>query len=209
MFRGSIFMDRCYRQKADQFFLWVDAVGGYWVCLDDEVTLGQPGPSICPDIPILGDLSQQHARIRRDGEGYWIEALREVRVDGQKVERLRYLSDGSLIQLGGSVKLSFHRPHPLSNSARLDFVSRHHTQPSVDAVLLMADTCVLGPQPHSHVVCRDWPEEVVLYRSGGQLYCCTTSLVEVDGVRCRDRVKITRDSRIVGEQFSLSLEGRR
>ena len=37
------------------------------------------------DVPILADLSSRHARIRRDGEGYLIEALREVRVDGRPV----------------------------------------------------------------------------------------------------------------------------
>ena len=28
---------------ADRFMLWVDAVGGYWVCLADELIVGQPG----------------------------------------------------------------------------------------------------------------------------------------------------------------------
>ena len=199
-------MDRFFRHATDRFFLWVDAVGGYWVCLGDEVTLGQPGPGNQTGIPILGDLSQQHARLRRDGEGYLIEALRDVSVDGRRVQRLASLADGSVIQLGASVRLRFRRPHVLSATARLDFVSRHRTEPSVDAVLLMADTCVLGPKPHSHVICRDWPEEVVLYRHGDQLYCCTAAAVEIDGVRCHGRTRLTRDSRIVGDRFALSLE---
>ncbi|MEN6494757.1 MAG: FHA domain-containing protein [Thermoguttaceae bacterium] len=206
MYRDMIFMDRSFQPATDRFFLWVDAVGGYWVCLGPEVTLGQPGAGRQADIPILGDLSQQQARIRRDGEGYLIEALREVRVDGRRVERLASLADGSVIQLGPSVRLRFRRPHPLSATVRLDFLSRHRTEPSVDGVLLMADTCVLGPKAHSHVVCRDWAEEVVLYRHGDQLYCCTAAAVEIDGVRCHDRTKLTRHSRIVGDTFSLSLE---
>ena len=63
------------------------------------------------DVPILGDLSSRHARIRRDGEGYLIEALRDVRVDGRPVHDVGWLRDGSRIQLGESVRLLFRRPH--------------------------------------------------------------------------------------------------
>jgi hypothetical protein len=199
-------MGRFSGRKSDKFFLWVDEVGGYWVCLGDEVILGQPDPLGAVDVPILGDLSRRHARIRRDGEGYLIEAIREVRVDGQPVQRVAMLGGQSTIELGGGVKLVFRRPHALSATARLDFASRHRTQPSVDAVLLMADSCVLGPKPHSHVVCRDWTDEVVLYRHEEQLHCRSGGAMEIDGVRCKKRGQITRNSRIVGERFSLSLE---
>lgn len=199
-------MDSHSWQKADKFLLWVDAVGGFWVCLGDEVTLGQPIRSGTVDVPILGDLSSRHARIRRDGEGYLIEAIRDVRVDGRPVDRVASLHEGSRIRLGEGVKLVFRRPHALSASARLDFASRHRTQPSADAVLLMADSCVMGPKPSSHVVCRDWPKEVVLYRHEDQLYCRTQGPIEVDGVRRNDRSPIRRNSRVVGEKFSFSLE---
>ena len=199
-------MDRYWGRKTDRFLLWVDGVGGYWVCLGDDVTLGQPAPTGEVDVPILGDLSRRHARIRRDGEGYLIEAFRPVCVDGRLVQREALLGDGSRIQLGDGVRLVFRRPHALSATARLDFTSRHRTQPSVDAVLLMADSCVLGPKLHSHVVCRQWREEVVLYRHDDRLYCRTATPVEIDGRRCKDRGPITRDSRIAGEGFSLSLE---
>ena len=199
-------MDRFSGQKAGKFLLWVDGVGGYWVCLDDEVTLGQPVPSGAADVPILGDLSKRHARIRRDGEGYLIEAFRPVRIDGRRVNQMASLTSGCTIQLGEAVRLLFRRPHALSATARLDFASRHRTQPSLDAVLLMAESCVLGPEPHSHVVCREWPGEVVLYRHDDELYCRGAAPIEIDGRPCKDRGRITRNSRIVGEQFSLSLE---
>ncbi len=151
-------------RHADRLMLWIDAVGGYWVCLGNEVVLGQPEGSGAVDVPILGDLSRRHACIRRDGEEYLIEALHEVRIDDRPVCDVGRLCDGSRIQLGASVRLLFRRPHALSGTARLDFASRHRTHPSADAVLLMADTCVLGPKRHCHVVCRDWKQEAVLYR---------------------------------------------
>ncbi len=104
------------------------------------------------------------------------------------------------------MRLGFRRPHALSATARLDFLSHHRTEPTVDAVLLMADTCVLGPKPHSHVVCRDWPEEIILCRHEGGLYVLSRGAFEVDGTRGRDRVRIGHCSRVVGPHFSLSLE---
>jgi hypothetical protein len=190
----------------DRFMLWIDSVGGYRVCMGNEVTIGQPNPPQTADVPILGDLSSRHALVRRDGEGYLIEALRDVYVDGAPVGKVGWLRHQSRIQLGRSVRLLFRRPHALSGTARLDFLSRHRTQPSADAVLLMADTCILGPKRHCHVVCPQWTRELILYRHEGELYCRTPGPFEIDGVACADRARITRNCRIQGEGFSLNLE---
>jgi hypothetical protein len=199
-------MDRSSGHRSQRFLLWVDGVGGYWVCLRDEVILGQASASQQADVPILGDLSGRHARIRRDGEGYVIEAFREVRVNGRRVEHVALLSDGYKLQLGDAVRLAFRRPHALSATARLDFLSHHRTEPTVDAVLLMADTCVLGPRPQSHVICREWPSEVVLYRQEGRLYVRSKGTLEVDGIRTKDKGPVTWSSRVMGPHFSLGLE---
>ncbi len=188
----------------DRFLLWIDAVGGYWVTMSDEVVLGQPTADV--DVPILGDISKRHARICRDGEGYLIEALRPVYVNDQPVQGRTTLSDRAIIRLGDRVELRFRRPHALSTTARLEFVTGHRTQPSSDAVLLMAETCVLGPSGHSHVVCHNWPEEVVVFRRHGELFCRTGGTVEIDGVATRRRGLITRSSHVQGDRFSFSLE---
>jgi hypothetical protein len=187
------------------FVLWIDAVGSYWVCPGDVVTLGRPGGGGA-DVPILGDLALRHARIRRDGEGYLIEAVRDVKVDGRAVRPAAPLSDGSRIQLGAGVQLKFRRPHALSGTARLEFASPHHTQPTVNALLLMADLCILGPKPHSHVVCRPWPREVLLFRHDETMYCRTSGTFEIDGRTCRDRGRITLNSHVAGDGFSFKLE---
>ena len=174
------------RPQSGRFLLWVDGVGGYWVCLRDEVVLGQAA-SAKADVPILGDVSARHARIRRDGEGYVIEAFRDVRMDGRRVEHVALLSHGCKIQLGDAVRLAFRRPHALSATARLDFLSHHRTEPTVDAILLMAGYVRARPRPHSHVVCRDWASEVVFYRQEGQLYCRSPGGMEMDGVCVKDR----------------------
>lgn len=195
------------KTQADRFLLWIDSVGGFWVCTKDAVTLGQPGCHGDVDVPILGDLSRRHARVRRDGEGYLIEAFRETRVDGRPVDSVASLVDGSMIELGHGVRLVFRRPNALSATVRLDFASRHHTEPRTDGVLLMADSCILGPKEHSHVVCPDWPKEVILYRHQGGLFCRTHGTMEVDGVCCEDRGgPLSPNAQIVCERFSLGLE---
>ncbi len=209
-------MDFRNTQTSDKFMLWVDAVGGFWVCTGDEIVFGQPVGSGTPgsvsrgmsavDIPILGDISSRHARIRRDEEGYLIEAIRDVYINGKRVKGMASLIDGTRIELGGSVRMVFRRPHPLSATARLDFASHHRTQPSADAILLMADACILGPTSVCHVVCRDWKEEVVLYRRAGQLCCRTAGRVEIDGILRDGKGPIALNSQVRGEGFSLGLE---
>ncbi|MGE0761580.1 MAG: FHA domain-containing protein, partial [Pirellulaceae bacterium] len=92
------------RVRGGRFLLWVDGVGGYLVCLGDEVALGQQVPGNDVDVPILGDLSRRHARIRRSGEGYVIEAAQPLRVNGQVANPARSLADGDELELGSGIR---------------------------------------------------------------------------------------------------------
>ncbi|MBI3464423.1 MAG: FHA domain-containing protein [Planctomycetes bacterium] len=189
-----------------RFILWVDAVGGFLVCDNSEVVLGQPVPGSSVDIPILGDLSRRHAVIRRDAGGYLLEPLRETRVHGRVAAGSVPLVDGSLIEMGEGVRLRFRKPHPLSASARLEFVSRHRTQPAADAVLLMAESLVLGPGANCHVQCRDWARDVVIFRHGDERHFRTAGHFTIDGIDYEGRGQLTNNARVAGDGFSLSLE---
>lgn len=189
-----------------RLLLWVDAVGGFFVCLGTEVRVGQAGPDSAIDLPLLADLSRHHATIRRDEEGYTIEPLRDTRLNHQRIVSPTWLNDGSLLELGPALKMRFTRPHPLSATARLDYVSHHRTQPSSAAVLLMADTLILGPGPNNHVVCRQWPHDVMLHRQHGGLFCTSSTPLEVDGKRYETRAPLRWNSHVAGEGFSFSLE---
>jgi hypothetical protein len=193
-------------EPGPRFIAWVDGVGGYLVCEGNEVVLGPPLRSGGADVPLLGDISRHHAVIRRDGEGYVIVPRRDTKVNGATVTGPAPLVDGALVQLGPSVQLRFRRPHPLSATARLEFASGHRTQPSVDAVLLLAETVVLGPGPACHIECRDWSGEMVLFRDGPGLACRREGGLEVDGLFHEGQAPVTRGSRIAGNDFSLSLE---
>lgn len=194
------------RPAAPRFLLWVDGVGGYLVCEGDELVIGQPAPGNRVDLPILADLSRRHAVVRRYSEGYVLEPVKECRLDGRPVAAPVSLRDGCQVELGSGVRLRFRKPHPLSSTAVLEFVSRHRTQPSCDAVVLMADTCVLGPGGQSHVTCRNWSKELVLFRQADGLGARYHGGFEIDGVMVENRAAVTRNSRVVGPDFSLTLE---
>ena len=191
---------------AERLLLWVDGVGGYLVCQGDVITLGQPVQGSYVDVPVLGDISRLHAKIRRDGESYLIEPCRTTRVDGRVIDRVTLLIEGSEIELGDGVKFRFRVPNPLSRTARLDFISRHRTQPTTDGVLLLAESCIMGPGGGAHIVCRDWPSDVMLFPQGSTLYCRAAGRFQIDGHEVETKGAITRSSQVVGEDFSFSLE---
>jgi hypothetical protein len=116
------------------------------------------------------------------------------------------LGSGARLELGDSVVLRFIRPHPLSATARLEFLSRHRTQPLVDGVLLVAESVILGPNPRAHIVCPDWSRDLVLYRREGQWRCRGPEVFEVDGHPARHEAALGPTSRIVLGDAALSLE---
>jgi hypothetical protein len=193
-------------QKLNRFLMWVDAVGGYLVVTDDTVVLGQPAPGSPIAVPIRADLSRRHAVLRRDGGSYVLDPLGPVKLDDQLLTGPTLLGTQHVIELGQGVKMEFCRPHALSATARLTPLSHHRTEPRVDAVILMADTCILGPQGHSHVRCRDWRHDLVLISRGEGLSCRSTTPVTIDGAAGQSAGALQATSRIEGDNLALGLE---
>ena len=108
------------RNRGKRIVAWIDAVGGFLVCLGDEIVLGQPAADGSVDVPFLADLSRRHAIIRREGEAYVLTPLQRTTVDGRPVTESVVLRDKSMIKLGDAVELRFRKPHALSNTAVLE-----------------------------------------------------------------------------------------
>ncbi len=189
-----------------RFLLWADAVGGYLVCLDDRVVLGRAGPDGPADVPLMGDLSRRHATLVRGSESYMLEPHQESYVNGRRVIEPTVLRNGDVVRLGSTVELEFRQPSPFSATARLAIVSRHRLPLAVDGVLLMAETCIVGPESHAHISAATLRDPVVLYRQGDALWCRAKGGFEVDGRPCMSRAPLTMNSSVLGEGFSFSLE---
>lgn len=193
-------------QKSERFMIWIDGVGGYLVNLAPIVTLGQAIPGSHVDIPLQADISRRHAILRRTGEGYVIDPLHDVMINNKPITEATYLLDGDEIALGSKLKLRFVKKYALSATARLDFISRHRTSPSADGILLMGESMLLGPHAQSHVVCRDWPGDIIFFRRPEGLGCRSTMPIGINGVPVEGKTSLPFGEHLTGDGFSITLE---
>lgn len=195
------------RPRRDQLMLWVDGVGGFLVTLAEELVIGQPGigASDGPDLPLLADLSRRHARLARVGGRHLLTPYGPARVGGRPIDGPTVIDDGARFELG-SVRFRLRRPHALSATATLVVESGHRTVPAADAVLLMAESCVLGPKPHSHIRCPEWRDEAILFRGAGGLVCRSGGGLAVEGRRVAGAAPLAPGRRVEGQDFALCVE---
>lgn len=189
----------------ERILLWADGIGGYLILMGEEVILGRAGPDGQADVPLLGDLSRRHAALVRSGDGYLLRAYHPTYINNRKVEAAP-LCDGDVIRLGSTLELEFRQPSPISATARLDLVSRHRLPVAVDGVILMAETCIVGPSRQAHIPAPALAAPVVLYRQGSELWCKAPGEFEVDGRPRVGRAPVGTRSNVLGDGFSFSLE---
>ena len=212
---------------AGRWLLWVDGVGGYLLVPGDDWTIGGPSGADEAEICVQGDLSRREACIRRQGSDYVLQPLGTVLLGGRRMNRPAMLRDGDMVVLGSGaaqsgaaqcvprphdlpltrgVRMEFSRPHPLSASAKLRIDTRHKTRPRSDAVILLADTCILGPTRGSHILAADATGEVVLLFRQGSWFCRSEGETIVDGKASQGRVEVPIGSRVETSGLSLTLE---
>jgi len=193
------------REQATQYLLWVDGVGGYLVCLGHRVTLGQANPTAPVDVALLADVSRHHATVQRDTEGYFLEAVRKVKLNGQPAER-GLLRSGDRVTLGNSCQLQFWQTVPASTSARLDLVSGHRFVQPVQSIILMADTLVLGPGSQGHIAVPDLPQALIVYRNRGGLSVRWPGSLQVGSRTFQERAPLEVGTTVATEHVSLALD---
>ncbi|MCC6511409.1 MAG: FHA domain-containing protein [Pirellulaceae bacterium] len=203
------------RVSAEHSILWIDGIGGYLLWDKPEMVIGQAVADGHADVGITGDLSRRAAVIRRMGSDYLIQPLQATKLNGQAIDRPQLLRDGMVIELGTSVKLRFSRSNALSGTARLEMVSIHRWKPHVDAIMMLADCCIIGPRAGSHIACPEWPNEVLLVQkssgiSASQLFSRwqlrTAEEVLVNGQPVKGQFPLAAGMHVRGEEFSLSFE---
>ena len=77
---------------------------------------------------------------------------------------------------------------------------------AVDAVLLMADTLVLGPGSHVHVPMPDLAQPVVLYRHKEGLGIRYPGRFLIDGQEHKERGLLGPHANVTADDFAFSVE---
>ena len=194
--------------QTSSFLIWVDGVGGYLVCTKPINFIGQAIEGSSVSIPLQADVRQRHARVEAIDGQHVIQPLGPVAIDGREVpvDESVTLRTGQQISLGSKVRLAYRQDHPLSKSARLDFVSRHRTLPWSDGVVLAGQSVILGPNPNNHIYCPNWNSDLVLFRRNDTWLAKCRQEFCVDEHPLANESEIQFDSRLFGENFSLKLE---
>ncbi len=188
-----------------RFLLWIDGAGGFLVCLGSRVTLGQAAPDGHAEVPMFADIARAHATITRDSEGYILEAVRPVQVNGQPTDKA-LLQPGDRITLGNCCQLQFRQPVPVSATARLDLVSGHRLPLAVDGVILMADMLMLGPTDQAHVTIPELEKPVILFRQKDGLGVRHAGTFTVDGQACKERGALGPTAKVRGDDIAFAVE---
>lgn len=206
---GSLFSQANDSTAAgERYIAWIDGVGSLLILTGDAITVGRTTNTAAAltgnadsdeaDCALMGNLSRKHATINRIDESYVLTAHSSTAIEGRPVYDQAVIPDAGRIELGESVQLSFKVPTPLSASARLSFESGHRPATSIDGVVLMAETCLMGPGPENHVECPGWSGTIVMARTGEGISVKSRQPLLVDGKFARNMTAISHGSIVSG-----------
>ena len=196
-----------WRMPTDRYMLWIDGVGAWQLCVGSQFLIG--GPTLedkSADICLMANLSRRHATLLRNGEDWFIHPHNSTVVSGRAVTGPTLLRTGDEICLAERVRLGFRIPSVLAGSALIDFESPHRPAHSVNGIILMTDSILLGPRRDHHVCCPDWPEVVVIYHQDGVLRCRSKASLIVNGTRMRDSAVLSDGAIVSGDDFRFRIE---
>ena len=155
-------------RNAASMLLLVDGTGSALILRRDLVRIGRGGGSQQMDVPMPADIQSHHADIVQSGDDYFLVAHGPVRVNHKPVSK-SLLRDGDRILLGATTKLVFSRPSAKSETAVLRLADRNRLPQDVSVIVLLRDTCLIGPQESCHVRTREGEDRVLLFERDGQL----------------------------------------
>jgi hypothetical protein len=188
-----------------RFFLWIDGVGAYLVCLANRISIGQATGEGPVDVPLFADVSRIHAALTRDAECYLLEASKAVSLNRAAAERA-VLQHGDCIGLGSSCQMTFELPVPGGLSARLQLSGGRRLPMAVDGVLLMADMLVLGGGEKVHVKIPELQKPVYLVRQKDQLFVQWEGDLRIEGERHEGRAPLPRAGTVIADPFTFAVE---
>jgi hypothetical protein len=164
----AAFTDRSNAMATGRWQLWIDRGGGYDILQGERFSIGGPGGDNPADIAVRCPWTHRVATLVRSPQSDWLcETSQRA---GQTRQPL--LSDQEL-KIGvdpdkHGPRLRYLRPSPLSGSAVITAVPPHRLFGPADAMVLLDQTVLLGPESFNHVhtpalSSQGW----VLFRRGG------------------------------------------
>jgi hypothetical protein len=194
-------------QLTERHLLWIDGVGAWQLCVGTQFLIGAPTQeSPSADISLMANLSRKHATLQRKGEDWFIHPHQSTVVSGRPASEPTLLRTGDMICLAERVRLGFRIPSVLSGSAVIDFESHHRPAQTVNGIILMTDSVLLGPRKDHHVCCPEWPEFIVIYRQDGQLRCRSKATMTVNENPVRDSAVLSNGAIVAGDEFRFRIE---
>jgi hypothetical protein len=201
----------------DRYIAWIDGVGAWLILTGPSVSLGRVNGNVSPlvkgssreqeaDIALVANLSRDHASIQRVDENYVLNPKSSVQIQGRPVSYDTVLPDCCEITLGDSVRLAFAIPTPLSATAKMTFASEHRPRTSVDGVILMAETCLLGPSESDHIRCRNWSQSVVLVQTPAGIIVRSKQELQIGGRKAGAADVVSNGEVVSGDAFRFRLE---
>lgn len=213
---GSLFNTLDAGQAGRRYMAWIDGVGAWLILTGENVSVGRVSGGMGPlaqaggedeaDVALMANVSRRHASLERVEENYLLTPHSRVSLYGRSVDHQAVLPDECEVTFGDSVRIGFSVPTPLSASARLTFQSNHRPRLSVDGVVLMAETCLLGNGPENHIRCPEWSTSVVLARSGNGLAARSREPLFVDGKLSRGLAPVEAGQVVTSGQYRFRLE---
>lgn len=196
-----------WNMPTERYMLWIDGVGAWQLCVGTQFLIGGPTQEeSSADICLMANLSRRHASLMRNGEDWFIHPQQSTVVSGRAVTGPTLLRTGDEICLAERVRLGFRIPSVLAGSALIDFESHHRPAQSVNGIILMTDSILLGPRKDHHVCCLDWPDMVVIYSQDGKLRCRSKLALHVNATRVRDSAVLTDGAIVTGDDFRFRIE---
>ena len=201
----------------DRYVAWIDGVGAWLILTGSSISLGRVNGNVSPlvkassteqeaDVALVANLSRDHASIQRVDENYVLKPKSSVQIQGRPISFETVLPDNCEITLGDSVRLSFSIPTPLSATAKVTFESEHRPRTSVNGVILMAETCLLGPSASDHILCRNWSESVVLVQTPSGIVVKSKQDLQIGGRKAGATDVVSNGQVVSGDDFRFRLE---
>lgn len=155
----------------DRLLLLVDGGGSYLLLRGDSAVIGRTG-SDAADIPLLSDISERHATVRRIEDDYFVVSDRDVEVGGRATRRA-LLRSGDRLVLGRKAKFDFRVPSRQSATAVLDLSDTTRMPHDVRRVVLLDGHATIGSGPSAHIGCRHAGTSLVVYERPDGLWIRT------------------------------------